>query len=503
MSVRSRLALTLAGIAVSLLAPTLYGLYGLGRARDIVVELRGSHATALVALGGLETDLAELDRIARSYVITAEPAFRSSLAERMARARARLARLDRAGYASAASGVAAAVDGLDADLHRVAARVEAGELIEASAEFDRVDAALARARRALEPIADAVDRRGDAQVLRARDVVSRAALTTLVAAAAAVLLSLGLAVWSTAALTPPLRRLRGAMARVAGGDLSPPETLPCERPDEIGDLARSFRSMTRRLAELDRMRAEFLSMTSHDLKTPISVIHSYAEMMEQGTFGAVGDRQGRALATIQDQARLMSDAVDELVEIGRIEAGGLRVETRRIDARAFFDAFRRAFDGLARRRGIAFSVEVEPGTPDVVLLDPVRMRNEVLANLVSNALKFTPEGGRVAVRAWCSDGALAIEVCDTGPGIRPDRLPHIFEPYYRATDGTEIEGSGLGLTIARRVVEAHGGMIAASSEPGRGARFRIELPLHRSESPAPRVTRSRSRAEAAGATHRA
>lgn len=477
MSVRARMIVALIGIAALLVLPTLYGIDGLRRIRDIVVELRGRHAAALVTLGRLETHLAELDRVTRSYVITADPEFRTVIVERIARSRTLLARIDDAGYETVATDATLAVDSLASALRRVEASVVAGDDAAAANGFGVVEGRLGRVRRSLDPIAREIDRRSDAEVVRAQRATTRVAWTTLIAALVAVAVAVVVGTRSTNALTSPLRRLGRATARVAAGEFSAPATLPYDRRDEIGDLSRSFRSMTGRLAELDRVRAEFLSMTSHDLKTPISVIHSYAEVLAHGTFGEVTKRQSGVLRTIQDQTRLLTDAVNELVQIGRVEAGGFRIETAAVDARAFFDAIRRAFDGLARQQGIDLVVEVADDVPETVMLDPVRLRNEVLGNLLSNAFKFTPADGRIDVRVARAHDRLHIRISDTGPGIPPDHLPHIFDAYYQASSDTAEKGTGLGLAIARRIVQAHGGTIAASSETGRGTAFRIDLPI--------------------------
>ena len=208
------------------------------------------------------------------------------------------------------------------------------------------------------------------------------------------------------------------------------------------------------------------------------MIHSYVEVLAHGTLGTVTEKQARVLKTIQDQTRLLTRAVNDLVEAGRVEAGGFRIEVGAVETRAFFDSIRRAFDALARQKEIEFTVDVDAGVPETLHLDSVRMRNDVLGNLLSNAFKFTTGGGRIELRATRAGDDLAVEVADTGSGISPERLPHIFDVYYQAMSEMEEQGSGLGLAIARRIVEAHGGTLTVSSEPDRGTTFRVELPLH-------------------------
>src|SRR5690606_26222171 len=136
---------------------------------------------------------------------------------------------------------------------------------------------------------------------------------------------------TTTALTSPLRRVRSAMAEVAAGSFESPESLPYVRRDEIGDLARSFRAMTEKLAELDRVKAEFVSVASHELKTPLNVIAGYADLLSQDVYGPVSERQRPVLDTIREQTHAVARQVDQLLSISRIEAGGLSIEPTRLD----------------------------------------------------------------------------------------------------------------------------------------------------------------------------
>jgi signal transduction histidine kinase len=235
--------------------------------------------------------------------------------------------------------------------------------------------------------------------------------------------------------------------------------------------------MTHRLAELDRMKAEFMSIATHELKTPINVISGYAELMAERVYGDLSDKQGEALVAIREQTRVLTQLVNQLLDISRLEAGGLRLHVRAVSVVDLFRRVERSFEGLAQRRNIAFSVEIDPSAPATIDADAERLSDQVLGNLISNALKFTPEGGRIAVRVWMDGDALQIEVEDTGTGIPPDKLPYIFDKFYQVGDQARSKGAGLGLAIAHEVVEAHGGTIRAESEVGGGTRFHIALPV--------------------------
>jgi signal transduction histidine kinase len=148
-----------------------------------------------------------------------------------------------------------------------------------------------------------------------------------------------------------------------------------------------------------------------------------------------------------------------------------------VESAALFGAVRRMFEPLAKQKRIDFDVVIAPGYPAIMRADPDRLRNEVVGNLLSNAFKFTPEGGSIRVRAYnAADDRLGIDVQDTGGGIPQDELAHIFDKFYQVGAEARAQGSGLGLAIAREIVEAHGGEVSAESAHGKGTTFHILLP---------------------------
>jgi signal transduction histidine kinase len=284
--------------------------------------------------------------------------------------------------------------------------------------------------------------------------------------------------WLTRGVLRPIHELRVGMSHVAEGDFEPDVRLPLERPDEVGDLARSFRSMAEQLQELDRLKAEFVSVASHEIKTPLSVIRGYVTLLADGIYGGVNDEQKKTLEAVSAQTDRLARLVHRLLDISRFEAGGGRLELREIALRPFFDDLTSDFRVLARQNGIDFPVRVGEDLPETIVADEDRL-SEVLGNLLSNAFKFTEQGGSIRVDAAADDGGIRIMVEDSGVGIPPDKLPRIFEKFYQVENEAQPRsvGSGLGLAIAREIVEAHGGTIGADSEVGRGTRFVVHLPV--------------------------
>jgi signal transduction histidine kinase len=357
--------------------------------------------------------------------------------------------------------------------------VESGRVQDATTYFERVKPLLARSDSSLEQIKQAIDQRSRQDMLTAQSISSRAATTTLAVLLVCLAAASALGIWTAASFTRPILQLRRTMGAVAEGDFNVPADLDYERADEIGDLSRSFSWMTQQLSRLDQMKAEFISIATHELKTPINVINGYTELLEEGIYGTPSAKQSEALQTIEEQTRVLTGLVNQLLDISRFEAGGLQLEMQEVVLNDLFVRIERSFGVLARKKNIDFTVDVQSTVPHAIQGDADRLADQVLGNLLSNALKFTPDGGNVQVRAWGEANQLRIQVADTGEGIPRDQLPYIFDKYYQVSQHARTKGAGLGLAIAREVVEAHGGTISVDSQPQRGTTFTITIPVRR------------------------
>jgi signal transduction histidine kinase len=287
--------------------------------------------------------------------------------------------------------------------------------------------------------------------------------------------------WTGRNLLRPVGELRRGMARVAEGDFEQTLPISLHRPDEIGDLARSFTVMSQDLAALDRMKAEFVSVASHELKTPLSVIRGYVSLLRDEVYGSVTAEQKKVLGSVGDQTDRLGRLIQQLLDISRFEAGVGRLEVKPIDLHALLDEFAVSFEALAVQNQISFSVFVDEHLPKTIEGDPDRL-NEVIGNLLANSFKFTPRGGNIELRAVPSDlngGGINIEVVDTGVGIPQDQLERVFEKFYQVENEAQPRsvGTGLGLAISKEITEAHGGTITADSVVGKGTTFRVFLPL--------------------------
>lgn len=477
MTVRTRLVLTIVGIATLLALPAIYGATQLRKLSRIAGEQRTGVAAAFLTLGRLQTSVAELDRLERAYIVTGDAETRAGIDRAVAEGRLHLDTLKGRGYPEAAEAARKKFDAIEQATRNVVALVSAQRMDEASAYFDQVKPLLDDAHSAVDAIANQIDEQSIAEINRAAGISAAATTTTLIALGAAIAAVIGIGYFATHSLITPLRRLRQSMSTVASGEFVEPTDLPYDREDEIGDLARSFSWMTQHLAALDKMKAEFVSIATHELKTPINVIGGYTELVEDGLYGSVTKEQGKALHAIRDQTQVLTRLVNQLLDISRLEAGGLKLEMSDVVITDVIASLERAFSILAQKKGIRMKCGIDPSTPKTIRADPDRLRDQVLGNLLSNALKFTPEGGNITVRAWGDKDHLELEVSDSGVGISQDQIPFVFDKFYQIGQQARSKGAGLGLAIAREIVEGHGGRIWVESEPNVGTKFRITLPV--------------------------
>jgi len=483
-TLRIRLLLSLAVMALLLIYPALYGLARLMEMGDVVRGLQGPQAEATAAVGRTRTALAELDRHQRAYIVAGDSVSRRSMWTAVRSAEGALGTLARAGFGEPVELVGADLERLIAATTEIDSLVEAGAATEATAAFRSVAVVYQDAEQGLVSASRAIEREGTRSLAETGAGIAATRSTIGATSVLALVCAIGLGIWTVRAVGRPILDLRNAMAGMAGGNLSVPDGLPYERPDEIGDLSRSFRSMTEELARLQRLRAEFVSMASHELKNPLNVIGGYAEILDEGQFGELNPDQRQSLRAIHEQVSVLTRLVNQLLNLGRYEAGALDLQRDAVSVPDLLEGVVRSFGSLARQRGIDLCVQISANAPPVVWGDVERLRNEVLGNLLSNAVKFTPSGGTVTVSAAADDRGLHVRVRDTGPGIPDEKVALVFEKFYQADGPARSLGAGLGLAIARDMIVAHGGQIGVESEPGGGATFWFTIPTRAEDIPA-------------------
>jgi signal transduction histidine kinase len=269
-------------------------------------------------------------------------------------------------------------------------------------------------------------------------------------------------------MSTPLDQMLEAANKVAEGDYS--IRVEEKGPPESRILVRGFNSMAERLQENDRQRRSMLADLSHELRTPITVIQGNVEGILDGMYPADEAR----LQSILEETQILSRLVDDLRTMALAESGSLQLRREPVDLAPLIRDVVSGFEVQAAEKGIKLGVQL--ADVDSVNVDPLRVR-EIITNLLSNAVRYTPGGGEVLLGLSESgtgvERSVTVFVQDSGPGIPPSDLPHIFDRFYKSSDSG---GMGLGLSIAKYLVEAHGGKIQAESEAGRGTRITFTLP---------------------------
>jgi signal transduction histidine kinase len=293
----------------------------------------------------------------------------------------------------------------------------------------------------------------------------------LLAGMAAGVIALLLARWMARGMTQPLRDMAAAVRRMEVGDYT--ARVHTSSRDEVGQLAQAFNRMSAELENLERSRRDLVANVSHELKTPIAAIRAHLENLADG----VEEPDRRTLQVMLLQTERLGRLVDQLLDLSRLESGEVLLDRAVMPLAPLVS---RVFSEISVGRSVA-DVRLQGDVHEdlEVRADPERI-HQVLFNLVDNAVRFTPPGGEVRITARPQDDRVVVTVADTGVGIPEEHLPRLFERFYRVDPSRsrsgDDAGTGIGLAIARSVVEAHGGRIVAESIPGHGSAFTFDLP---------------------------
>jgi signal transduction histidine kinase len=292
-------------------------------------------------------------------------------------------------------------------------------------------------------------------------------------------MAMALGYFLSSTMTDRIHLLQKAAGKLAQGNLE--TRVPVSGRDEVATLAESFNQMASQLQaadekqrDLEHLRTDLIAWVSHDLQTPLASIRAILEALNDGMVDEP-ETVKRYLNTAQRDVRSLSALIDDLFQMAQLDAGGIPLEKARSSLADLISDTLESFSELASRQGISLNGSAEVNV-DPVLMDTQRI-GRVLNNLIGNALRHTPAGGKVEVRARRTNGGVEVTVCDTGEGIRAEDLPNVFESFYRGEKSRSraTGGAGLGLAIARGILRAHGGDIRVESQPG-DTRFIFNLP---------------------------
>jgi signal transduction histidine kinase len=293
-------------------------------------------------------------------------------------------------------------------------------------------------------------------------------------------LAVALALLLSSSVVMPLRRTRTRLAAIAARDFSTSVEVP--NRDEIGGLAADVNSMSdelqrvyRELESASKHKSDFLANMSHELRTPLNAVIGFSEVLHEQMFGELNERQLAYVDDIRAAGRHQLSLINDVLDLAKIEAGRMELELSEVALPVVLRSAVSMHAERAAQAGIELGLRTEP--EEITITADERRVRQILFNLVSNAVKFTPAGGRVDISAHLENDHVEVAVADTGPGISAADLETIFEEFEQTAEGKQVEGTGLGLPLSRKLVELHGGRLWAESEPGRGSTFRFILPL--------------------------
>ena len=299
-----------------------------------------------------------------------------------------------------------------------------------------------------------------------REVRETLGRTVVAGAGAAVLAALAVAVFVSRRLTRPLVALTAAARRLGAGDRDA-RTDMTDAPGELGELAAAFDQMADSLRREDELRRTLVADVAHELRTPATILQATCEELVDG----LAEPTPARLSSLHDETLRLVRVIEDLETVASAQAAGLHLKTQPVDLADVTTTAAAMLQPQFDDAGITLSTTTKTV---IVNGDPDRL-HQITVNLLSNAVKFTPRGGTVTLTVVPMDHLARLEVSNTGPGIPPDELPHVFERFWRGAT-SEARGSGIGLAIVAELAKAHGGRATADSVPGRGATFTVLLP---------------------------
>ena len=302
------------------------------------------------------------------------------------------------------------------------------------------------------------------------EFIQRINLWLLYGALVGAMIALLVGIFLSRTLTRPIRELTRATHAVSEGDLS--QQVPVRSKDELGELATAFNKMSAELSRSVNARKQMTADIAHELRTPLSLILGHAEAVHDGVLPPTPEN----FEIIREEATRLEHLINDLRTLSLADAGELSMQVETIEPQRLIQEVSTLYQYQAQRKNITFELDVEPNLPPIEV-DPGRL-TQVLTNILDNALRHTPEGGRILLNAKQVNDQVELSVQDNGPGLDIEDTDRIFERLYRADPSRQRDdgSSGLGLAIAKSIVQAHGGQISAESKAGYGLKIRIRLP---------------------------
>jgi signal transduction histidine kinase len=290
----------------------------------------------------------------------------------------------------------------------------------------------------------------------------------------------------SSSIVGPVKQMNRRLQEIAHEDFSSRLEIPNQ--DELGNLASALNDMSNELGRLyreihaaSRHKSEFLANMSHELRTPLNAIIGFSQVLGERVFGELNKKQAEYIQDIHESGAHLLSLINDILDLSKVEAGRMELALKKFDVRLALDNALTLVKERSLRHGISLEVDLGSGLGTIVADE--RKFKQIMLNLLTNAIKFTPQGGSITVAASGAENRLQIAISDTGVGISLEDQKLIFEEFRQVseTDGQTREGTGLGLTLTKKFVEMHGGEISVESEVGKGSNFSFFLPLNQIE----------------------
>ncbi len=475
MRLASKIFLASSLVILVLVGVAAWSLRAVDRLVSVNREITTQTMPALRLQGSLRESLLTLVRLETRYLVLRDPTYRALWNDRAARIKGELDLLGRFVTSDEERARLEEVEFAFAE-YRAAVTSERELLarghLQRAAHVSETDARAAseRAEAGLDRLIDASQAALEHSEAEAARLGEHTWTTTVIALLVGVAVALASTAVIALRMTRSLSRLSRATASLAEGSFGDP--VPVETADEIGDLARAFNGMAARLHEAEAVKEEFYSTISHELRSPLTSVREAAHLLREGVPGPLTAKQARLVLIVEHSTDRLLRLVNQVLDLSRLRAGLLPLERRWFDLERASTRAVEELRPLADERGITLARDCGPGTFGM-FGDEDRLV-QVLVNLISNGIRFTPTEGTVNVRLIDVGPEVEIHVEDTGSGIPAEELPFVFDRFRQAHRGRG--GAGLGLAIVRGMVEAHGGRVSVESQEGKGSRFTVILP---------------------------
>ncbi len=308
-----------------------------------------------------------------------------------------------------------------------------------------------------------------------KETGGNAARLSLIISMIAFIFGITFAFFVTISISKPIERLKQETANIAKGDFN--RRIDIDSKDEIGELAAAFNTMCYKLNELERLKSEFIANISHEFRTPLTSLREANNLLLDGIAGKTTEKQQRLLKITKEESEKLIKMINDFLDLSKMEAGMIKYNFVPSDINIVIENAVNEIRLLAERKEIALKLEIKESFP-IIIMDSEKIK-QVMINLLSNAVKFTPESGKIIVKAHTEDSNVYVEVKDTGIGIAKENLLKIFDKFQQVDTGInhKLRGTGLGLSIARHIIETHHGKIWAESRLGKGSSLIFILPI--------------------------